>query len=112
MTVEEAIAVFSSYSRGERAEFLARLMYELTLVARESYEAGGDGLDDQGRVRRVNELQHRVSAFLSAFLRDDAGRYPDEVLVRVILEQPDDPALGQQLGETFARLAAQRLTAA
>jgi DNA ligase-1 len=30
--------------------------------------------------------------------------------VRLILEQPDDAALGRQLGETFARLAAQRLT--
>jgi hypothetical protein len=112
MTADEATAVFSSYSHGEKAEFIAQLIYELTLVAREGYEAGGDGLSDPPRARRVNELQHRLSAFLRALLREDPQRYPDEVLVRIVLEQTDDAALGRQLGETFARLAAQRLTAA
>jgi hypothetical protein len=112
MTADEAAAVFSSYSPGEKAEFTAQLIYELTLVARESYEAGGEGLSDPRRVRRVNELQHRLSAFLWALLREDPKRYPDELLVRLVLEQPGDPALGRQLCETFARLAARRLTAA
>jgi hypothetical protein len=112
MTTDEAAAVFSSYSPVERAEFVAQLIYELTLVARENYGADGEGLSDPQRARRVNELQHRLSAFLWALLRQDAKRYPDEVLVRMILEQTDDPALGRQLSETFARLAAQRLTAA
>ncbi|HEY0080735.1 MAG TPA: hypothetical protein VGB73_19180 [Pyrinomonadaceae bacterium] len=112
MTADEAIPVFSSYSRSEKEEFLAQLMYELTLVARASYEAGGDGLTELQRVRRINEVQHRISAFLLALLRDEPQRYPDDVLVRIILEQPDDAVLGRQLSEAFARLTAQRLTAA
>jgi hypothetical protein len=112
MTSDEAAAIFSSYSPGEKSEFLARLIYELTLIAREGYEAGGEGLNDPQRVRRVNEVQHRLSAFLWALLRGDSKRYPDEVLWRIVLEQADDPALGRQLGEAFARLAAQRLTTA
>ena len=112
MTDDKAITVFVSFSSDEKAEFIAQLIYELTLVARESYEAGGDGLNDPGRVRRINELQHRTSAYLSALLRNDTGRYPDDVLVRIILDQSDDPALGQQLRKTFARLAEQRLTTA
>jgi len=112
MTDDKAITVFVSFSSDEKAEFIAQLIYELTLVARESYEAGGYGLDDPKRMRRINELQHHTSAYLSALLRSDAGRYPDEVLVRIILDQPDDPALGRQLRKTFARLAEQRLTAA
>jgi hypothetical protein len=112
MMADEAATLFSSYSQGEQAEFVAQLIYELTLVVREEYEAGGEGLSDTGRVRRANELQHRLSAFLWALLRGDAERYADEVLVRIVLEQPDDDALGRMLGETFARLAAQPLTAA
>lgn len=111
MTVDEAITVFSSYSLEEQKEFVAQLMYELTLIARDSYEAGEDGLAHPQRVRRVNEAQHRVSAFLWALLRGDQRRYPDEVLVRSLLEQPHDDVLRQQLNEAFARLAAQRLTA-
>ena len=39
MTTDEAITIFSSYSLGEKKEFLAQLMYELTVVMRgEAYE--------------------------------------------------------------------------
>ncbi len=112
MTVDEAIAVFSSYSRAEQKEFLAHLMYELTVIARDNYEAGQDGLTDPRRVRRVNEVQHRVSAFLWALLRNDPQRYPDDVLIKIILEQPGDGMFEQQLREAFAKLSAQRLTTA
>ncbi|HZH32435.1 MAG TPA: hypothetical protein VEY11_16850 [Pyrinomonadaceae bacterium] len=112
MPDDKAITVFVSYSSDEKAEFIAQLIYELTLIARESYETGGDGLDDPRRVRYINELQHHTSAYLSALLRGDARRYPDDVLVRIVLDHADDPALGQQLRKTFARLAAQRLTPA
>ncbi len=112
MTTSESIAVFSSFSPGEQAEFLAGLIHELTIVARDSYEAGGDTLTNPQRVRRVNEVQHRLSDFLWALLRNDSRRFPDGVLVKIILEQPEDHVLGQQLHKAFARLAAQRLTTA
>ena len=109
MTVEEAITVFSSYSVEEKEQFLAHLMYELTILARESYEVGRDGLTDPQRVRLLNEVQHRVSAFLWALLRNDSQRYPDDVFVRIILGFPDDSVLGRQLYESFARLANHRV---
>ena len=112
MTTDEAAAVFSLYSPEEKKEFLAQLMYELTLIVRDSYEAGDDGLTNSQRVRRVNEVQHRISAFLLALLRDDSQRYPDDVLVKIILKTPNDAFLEQRFGEAFARLTAQRLTAA
>lgn len=112
MTDDKAVSVFASFSREEKQEFLAQLMYELTLIVRDSYEAGEGGLLDPARVRHANEVQHRVSAFLWALLRGDPQRYPDDTLVRIILDQPDDEILGQQLKDTFARLAAKRLTTA
>jgi hypothetical protein len=112
MTVDEAIAVFSSYSDEEKKEFLAQLVYELTVVARGCYEVGGEGLTDPPRTRRINEVQHRVAAFLWALLREDPRRFPDDVLVKIVLEQPDDEELGRELRATFARMTARRLTAA
>jgi hypothetical protein len=112
MTVDEAINVFVSYSSEDKKEFLAHLMYELTVVARDSYAAGQDGLTNPQRVRSINEVQHRVSAFLWALLRNDPQRYPDDILVRIILEHPDDDDLQQQLTESFARLTTHRLTTA
>jgi hypothetical protein len=112
MSVEEAIAIFSSYHLKEKEEFLAHLAYELTIIARDSYEAGENGLTNPRRVRRINEIQHRLSAFLWALLRNDSQRYPDEVLVRIVLEQTDDSALERQISEAFTRLTTQRLTTA
>ncbi|MBA3239732.1 MAG: hypothetical protein H0T60_00710 [Acidobacteria bacterium] len=111
MTPDNAINIFASYSHAEKKEFLAQLMYELTLITRDSYEVGQDGLTNSRRVRRVNEVQHRVSAFLWALLRNDPQRFPDDVFIKIVLEHADDEMLGRQLGEAFARLAAQRLTA-
>jgi hypothetical protein len=109
MNVDEAIAVFSSYSLEEKKEFLAQLIYELTLVARDSYEVGGEGLTNPQHVRRVNEAQHRLSAFLGKLLRDDPQRYPDDTLVKIVVGwSGDDQELGQQFLAAFA--AAHRLT--
>ncbi len=108
MNTDAAITAFSSYSHTEKEEFMAHLMYELTIIARDTYGTEGDSLTDPQRARRINEVQHRVSAYLWALLRNDQRRYPDDVLLRIILEHPDDSALEQQLGEAFARLTAQR----
>lgn len=108
MTTDEAIAVFSSYSSEEKKEFLAQLMYELTIVARDSYAPQEDGLTNPQRVRLINEVQHRLSAFLGALLRDDPRRYPDDVLVRIVLEESGDDVLSQHIMAAFAN--AHRLT--
>ena len=42
MSVDEAISVFTTYSLKEKEEFLAHLMYELTVLMRDNYEVGGD----------------------------------------------------------------------
>jgi hypothetical protein len=110
MTVDKDIAVFLSYSSEEKEEFLAALMYELTLIARDSYEAGQDGLTNPQRVRHINEVQHRLSAFLWALLRNDTQRFPDDVLVRMILERQGDDGLQKELAEAFARLTTRRVT--
>ena len=112
MTVDEPIAIFLSYSTEEKEEFLAQLIHELSVVARDSYEIGQDGLTNPQRVRRINEVLHRVSAFLCALLRDDPQRYPDDVLVKIILEHPEDSVLERQLSESFARLTRNRVTIA
>jgi hypothetical protein len=94
----------------EKEEFLAHLMHELSIIARDSYEVGRDGLTNPQRVRRINEVQHPVSAFLCALLRGDTQRYADDVLLKIILENPDDNILERQLSESFARLTRNRVT--
>ena len=72
LTEEQQVLVLSSYA------------YELTMVAREGYVAGGDGLSDPRLLRRINEVQHRVTSAILSRLKGSLERYPDEVLINVI----------------------------
>ncbi|HKS29413.1 MAG TPA: hypothetical protein VJS44_16400 [Pyrinomonadaceae bacterium] len=110
MSIDDAIALFSSYSLEEQREFLTRLIHELTVLARDSYEVGKDGLTNPQRMRRINEVQHRISANLYALLHGGSYRFPDDVLMRIVLEHEDDKELERQLNNSFERLATNRLT--
>jgi len=108
MKIDDAINAFSRYSSQEKSDFLIRLAHALTILARETYDVGGEGLSQPIRLRLINEIQHRVMGFLIALREPDARRYPDEVLVRIILEHPEDSELQQEVGEMFDRLIIQR----
>jgi hypothetical protein len=112
MIDDKSIHVFLSYSSKEKEEFVAQLIHEITIIARDSYEVGRDGLTNPQRVRRINEVQHRLSAFLCALLDDNPDRYPNDVLAKIILEHPEDSVLERQLSESFARLTSHRVTIA
>jgi hypothetical protein len=108
MNICDAIDTFSHYSSQEKSDFLIRLAHALTILARETYEVGGEGLTQPIRLRLINEIQHRVMGFLVALQEPDIRRYPDEVLVKIILEHPEDSDLQRQVWEMFDRLTIQR----
>ena len=112
MTVDKAIKIFVSHSSEDREEILVYLMHELTIIVRDSYEVGRDGLTNPQRVRRINEVQHCVSAYLYALMSSNSQRYPDDVLIRIILEHPDDKELEEQLSRAFARSTTDRVSVA
>jgi hypothetical protein len=112
MTIEDAIDIFNHYSFSEKNNFLIELAYALTILARETYEVGGAGLSRPARLRSINEIQHRLTSFLMALRAQDSGRYPDEVLVRIILEHPQDPELQQQVYQVVTRLLSRSSLAA
>ena len=64
--------------------------HALTVLARDTYEGGTEGLTDPSRLRCMHELQHRLLRFLMALRKNDANRYPNEIFVRLILERPED----------------------
>ena len=95
MKVEEIKDLFSDLSDIEKANFLARLAFELTIVARETYEVGTDNLEFPQEMRIINEIQHRILNYLSALLKNATDKnkfnsYGKEVLWSVILEQSDE----------------------
>ena len=107
MDVCQAIDTFSNYSPQEKIDFLIQLTHTLTILARDTYEVGGEGLTQPSRLRRMNEVQHWVTSCLVALLKQDAKRYPDSIFVRLILEHPEDLVFQQQVQEAFGQLMTQ-----
>ncbi len=86
MNTKEAIEIFSDLSNDEKANFLARLAFELTIAAREAYEVGTEDLTNPKLMRSINEIQHRILSQLSAILRKDENRYPDETFWQIVFD--------------------------
>jgi hypothetical protein len=107
MTLSQAVDTFSHYSPQEKIDFLVHFAHTLTSLARDTYEVGGEGLTQPSRLRRMNEIQHRIMGFLLALMKQEVKRYPDHVFVRLLLEHPDDLGLQQQLQEAFGHLTIQ-----
>jgi hypothetical protein len=105
--VHEVIKTFCKYSPQEKIDFLVQFAHALTILARNSYAVGEDGLTNPSRLRIMNEIQHRVTGCLIALRKHDPKRYPDEVLVRIILDHPEDLDLQRQLQETCRHLMGQ-----
>jgi hypothetical protein len=103
MSTADAIAYFTALTSDAKVSFLAELAHELTILARDTYEVDGIGLTDPGRMRALNEVQHRVLGVLTALLRSDPKHYPDDVLIQILLDHPDDPGLQRQMSNAFSR---------
>jgi hypothetical protein len=71
---------------------LARLAHELTILGRNPYWFPS-----------LNEIQHSVTAQLSALLTNNPKCYPDEELVSVILKKGDQPDLRESISGAFQR---------
>jgi hypothetical protein len=105
--VQQAITTFCKYTPQEKIDFLIQFAHALTIIARDGYAVGEDGLTNPSRLRIINEIQHRVTGCLMALCKNDSKRYPDDVLVRMLLEHPEDLDLQHQLQETCRRLMGQ-----
>src|SRR4051812_5055181 len=97
LSLPAAVAYLSGLTTEEKAIFLALLVFELTVVARDTYDIGQDGLINPARMRVINEIQHRISAYLVALRQDDAQPDSDDALMRIVLEHPEDTGLQRQL---------------
>ena len=77
---------YSSLSRNAQLGVLASFGHLLTIAAREASDDHDAKGDDVGRLRGINEILHRVLSHIHALASNDRVRYPDTVLVAVLLE--------------------------
>lgn len=105
MKLADPAQMFSSLSINEKIRFLSRLGWELTIAGRDAYDPQTEELTHPVRLRLINEIQHRILSHLYALASDDPARYPDDVLVAMILEEGRDETLNEQVQYAFERAA-------
>jgi hypothetical protein len=96
MTIDEAAVVYSALTQAEQVRVLASFAHGLTIAARDTYEFQAPGVRAPERLRAINEVQHRVLAHICSLLAQSELRYPDDVLVSIMLSQDDDQHLRGQ----------------
>lgn len=104
MNAEAATALYSSLNRAAQVKLLGRFGFNLAVAARDTYEAGTEALIDPARLRRINEVQHHVFGHIGKLLNDDPDRYPDDVLISMLLHH-DSIALCSQAERAFLEAA-------
>ena len=107
MNDSSLVQAFINRSCAEKVSLLLRLAHELTIIARDTYDSESDNLTNPVRTRTINEVQHRVLSFLIALRENNINRYPDDVLVGIIVDHPEDIELQRQLQEVFSRIVSQ-----
>jgi hypothetical protein len=89
----------------EQLRFLSLLGEWLTITGRDTYKPQTEELLCPARLRAINEIQHVIFGHLSALASDDSHRYPDDVLMAIILEHVQDRVLKKQVQRAFERAA-------
>jgi len=105
MKTEVAIAFFSALSVEEKKEFLARLSHELTILGRDSYEIDSENFTNPAQMRAINEIQHRIALHLLSLLIKDNSHYPDDVVVKMIIEHPRNKNFERKTARAFEQIA-------
>ena len=100
MDTPTAISRFGSSGKEVQLRLLARFGHNLTVEARDTYVPQTDQVHTPSRLRAINEIQHRVLGHIYSLLINSEQRYPDEVIVKIMLEH-DDHQLRAQTSRAF-----------
>jgi len=85
-TRKHVVARFAAMGAEDQVLVLVRLANRLSLMARETYAAGG-GVSDSDRLRRFNEAENRILAQTERLVMSDSRRYPDDVFADILCDQ-------------------------
>lgn len=103
MNIESEVRHFAELQPVDKARFLARFMYELTLEGRHFYSAGGPRPIEADKLRFINEIQQRLTRFIEQLLIDDPARLADDVLLRLLLAPRAEKSVENLLHGAYTR---------
>jgi len=106
MDQESVIAFAESLADNQKAVFVASVAFELTTVGRDAYGHEPSEIGKPEWLRRLNEHQHRLAAHIVHLLTGDRGRYPEAVVIKMIMHGSGDADFDRNVGEAVRRATA------
>jgi|GEM_PF-3256142 len=67
--------------------FLSKLLYIISMLARDTYEAGTNKVNQPQLLRRYNELLHRTSTQQLYVAKSKLDRMPDDIFFEMFVEE-------------------------
>ena len=104
MDAISATQILASLTSDKKAQMVAMLCHDLTVVARDTY---GEGTDVRvpARLRLLNEIEHRITGFLIHLLEGQNSRVPDNAIAEIFFGDREDKYLKHLLAFAFASVA-------
>ena len=67
----EELSKFLKLSQLQKIAWLSRLLFFISMFARDTYQVGTNQVDKPDELRRYNELLHRISSYLMELVSND-----------------------------------------
>ncbi|MFY9260524.1 MAG: hypothetical protein WAO71_08465 [Gallionella sp.] len=83
---EVALVEFQKLNKMQKVGWLSKLIFFVSMFARDTYEVGGNAVVKPERLRKFNELLHRISDFQMGILFDRPNIMPDRIFFEILSE--------------------------
>jgi len=75
---EEELAKFSKMVQSQKIIWLSRLLFFVSMFARDTYQVGTDYVEQPEKIRKYNELLHRIASYQLEIAINKEVRKPDQ----------------------------------
>lgn len=75
--LQEELSKFKEMTQLQKIIWLNRILFLVSMYARDTYQVGTIGLDKPEELRRYNELIHRISGYLLKVSTDSSDVMPE-----------------------------------
>lgn len=83
---QKECSIFSSLAQSQKVLWLSKLLFILSMFARETYQVGASGVDAPENLRAFNELIHRISSRQLEMALGKVEGMPDEQFFMMLSE--------------------------
>jgi len=78
---------FNQTNYSDQVTLLSKLLYIISMMARDTYEAETDKVNKPELLRRYNELLHRISTQQLYVAKSKLDRMPDDIFFEMFVEE-------------------------